>query len=51
MKDDPTTARVRAARRRISARTGHDIKRLVQHYQDLQSRHKDRLVEGRNARR
>ena len=41
---DPTTARVREVRHRISERFGHDPRRLAQHYMELQKRHADRLV-------
>ncbi len=42
--DDPVIARVRAARRRISARFDHDPAKLVAHYMELQAQHRDRLV-------
>lgn len=41
---DPVIERVRAARRRISARFGHDPARLVAHYMELQEQHRERLV-------
>jgi hypothetical protein len=44
MKDDPTIQAVRDARRRISERAGHDPRKLVEHYRQLQDRHRDRLV-------
>lgn len=44
MEDDPTIARIREAAMRISAKFGHDPKRVVEHYKKLQERHKDRLV-------
>jgi hypothetical protein len=58
MKDDPTINAVREARRRISAMVGHDPRKLVEHYRQLQQRHRERLVsqptqrsptEGENA--
>ncbi len=42
--DDPVIDEVREARRRISARFGHDAARLVAHYIELQDRHRERLV-------
>jgi hypothetical protein len=44
MKDDPTIAAIREARHKISATVGHDPRKLVEHYQQLQKRHRDRLV-------
>jgi len=45
MKDDPTIRAVRDARRRISESFGHDPRKLVEHYRQLQERHRDRLIE------
>lgn len=45
MKSDPTIARIREARHRISERCGHDPKRLVEYYVRLQEKeYADRLV-------
>jgi hypothetical protein len=44
MKDDPTIKAVRDARHRISAEFGHDPRKLVEHYRQLQKRHRDRFV-------
>ena len=44
MKDDPTIQAVRNARQRISERVGHDPRKLVEHYRQLQERHRERLV-------
>ena len=44
MKDDPTIKAVRDARHRISESVDHDPRKLVEHYRQLQKRHKDRLV-------
>jgi hypothetical protein len=44
MKDDPTIQAVRDARQRISERVGHDPRKLVEHYRQLQDRHRERLV-------
>jgi hypothetical protein len=58
MKDDPTIQAVRDARHRISGMVGHDPRKLVEHYRQLQERHRERLVsqptqrpetEGENA--
>ncbi len=50
MDPDPTIARIREARHRISEECGHDAKRLVEHYMRLQEeKYADRLV--RPARR
>ena len=43
-KDDPTIQAVRDARRRISASVSHDPRKLVEHYRQLQERHRDRIV-------
>jgi hypothetical protein len=44
MKPDPTLARVREARHRISEKHDHDPKRLIEYYMELQKRHGERLV-------
>ncbi len=44
MKDDPTIKAVREARHRISELVGHDPRKLVEHYRQLQERHRERLV-------
>jgi hypothetical protein len=44
VKDDPTIKAVRDARHRISESVDHDPRKLVEHYRQLQKRHKDRLV-------
>ncbi|MCI0743105.1 MAG: hypothetical protein L0Y72_29100 [Gemmataceae bacterium] len=44
MKDDPAIQAVRDARRRISESVGHDPRKLVAHYRELQKRHRDRLL-------
>lgn len=46
MKDDPTIRRIRQARHEISEKCGHDAKRLVAYYQELEKQHADRLVSG-----
>lgn len=44
MKDDPTIAAVREARHRISQSVDHDPRKLIEHYKQLQERHRKRLV-------
>jgi hypothetical protein len=44
MRVDPTIAAVREVRHRISASVHHDPWELVEYYQRLQDRHRDRLV-------
>jgi len=45
MNPDPTIARIREARHRISQKCGHDPKRLVEYYMKLQEeKYADRLV-------
>jgi len=36
MKPDPEIEEIRAVRRRISERHGHDLNRLFEHYQNLE---------------
>ncbi len=43
-KDDPTITAVREARHRISEMVGHDPRKLVEHYRQLQERHRERIV-------
>ncbi|MDH3604999.1 MAG: hypothetical protein OEU26_35820 [Candidatus Tectomicrobia bacterium] len=45
MQDDPAIAKVREVRHRISKQFDHDPKKLVEHYMQLQERHKDRLLD------
>jgi len=44
MKDDPTIDAIREVRHRISASVDHDPRKLVEHYRQLQERHRDRVV-------
>jgi len=46
MKDDPTISRIRAARKKISARFGNDIEKLVKHYMKRQERHGHKLIKA-----
>ncbi len=45
MQDDPAIAPVREVRHRISQQYGHDPKKLIEYYIQLQEKHKDRLLE------
>jgi hypothetical protein len=49
MKDDPTIKRIRQTRHEISEKCGHDAKRLVAYYQELEKQHADRLVSGKTG--
>jgi hypothetical protein len=45
MPSDPTIARIREARHRISEKYGHDAKKLVEHYMQLErEKYADRLA-------
>jgi hypothetical protein len=44
MKKDPLIEEIRAVRHRISARFGHDTKRLVQHYREMEKLYADRML-------
>ena len=46
MKDDPTIARIREVRHRISAEHDHDPRKVVDYYIELQKEYRDRLVES-----
>ena len=48
--NDPTIDRIREVRHEISAEFGHDPKRLVAFYADLEKEFSDRFVEERPAR-
>jgi hypothetical protein len=43
---DPIIDELRAVRMRISARFGHDPKKLVERYIELQKRHSERLIDS-----
>ncbi len=45
-KPDPEIAQIREVRMRISEECNHDPDLMAQHYQELQKRHRDRLVSG-----
>jgi hypothetical protein len=40
MKEDPIIAEVRSARHRISAQFGHDVRRLCEHYMELEKQNR-----------
>lgn len=42
--DDPVIDEIRAIRHRISEQFGHDPRRLLAHYRELQKRYADRLI-------
>jgi hypothetical protein len=44
--DDPTIARIRETRHRISERFGHDPQKLVAYYIELQKKYQDRLLDA-----
>jgi len=44
MKRDEAIEAVRAVRRKISAEHGHDTRRLVKHYQDMEKRYAHRML-------
>lgn len=44
IKDDPAIEQIREVRHRISAEFGHDTKRLIDHYRELEKKYADRLV-------
>ncbi len=44
-KDDPTIARIRETRHRISERFGHDPQKLVDYYIELQKKYQDRILD------
>ena len=48
MHEDPAIARVREVRQRISREFDNDPKKLVEHYMQLQERHKDRFLDSDN---
>ncbi|MFW6162770.1 MAG: hypothetical protein ACODAJ_08350 [Planctomycetota bacterium] len=44
MKPDPAIEEIRAVRHRISAEHGHDTRRLVKHYQEMEKQYADRML-------
>ena len=45
MKNDPVIERIRKARKQISQSVSHDPKKLVKHYQEMQAKYADRLID------
>ena len=43
---DKAIEEIRQVRREISKQSNHDIKQLVKHYQELEKKHKDRLLKN-----
>lgn len=46
IKDDPAIEQIREVRHRISAEFGHDTKRLIDHYRELEKKYADRLIKS-----
>ena len=44
MKPDPAIDAIREVRHQISASVNHDPRKLVEHYRQLQEKHRDRVV-------
>ena len=44
MQEDQAIAEIREVRRQISEECGHDARRLITYYKELQLRHKERLL-------
>ena len=42
--EDPGIAWIREVRHRISAEFGHDTKKLLEHYRELEKKYEDRMV-------
>lgn len=51
MQDDPTIARIRQARHAISEKCGHDARKLVEYYIEMQQKHKDRFTNPSQLKR
>jgi len=50
MKDHAIEA-IREVRQQISEEYGHDIKAFLDHYRELESQYKGRLIEGKQVQR
>ena len=44
-KEDPGIAWIREVRHKISAEFGHDTKKLLEHYRELEKKYADRIVQ------
>jgi hypothetical protein len=42
--EDPGIAWIRKVRHKISAEFGHDSKKLVEHYREIEKKYADRLI-------
>lgn len=47
---DPTIDRIRQIRHQVSAKCGHDAKKLIAHYKELQKQHLSRMVKERTSK-
>ncbi len=43
-KEDPGIAWIREVRHKISAEFGHDTKKILEHYRELEKKYADRIV-------
>ncbi len=43
---DPPIDEIRAIRHRLSAEHGHDPRRIVEFYREIQNRYRDRLIQA-----
>lgn len=50
MQEDQAIAEIREVRRQISEECGHDPRKLVTYYKELQLRHKERLVKAEEGK-
>jgi len=46
MKPQDPIEEIREVRRKISAEHGHDMKRLVKHYQEMEKDYQDRMIKS-----
>ncbi len=44
MRKDPVIDEIRAVRHEISAEHGHDTRRLIRHYKELEKKYADRML-------
>lgn len=51
MKKDAAIEEIRSVRRNISARFGHNTRALLEYYQGLEAKYKDRLISARAAQK
>lgn len=48
--NDPTIDRIRQIRHQVSAKFGHDAKKLIAHYKELQKKHPGRMVKEHTSK-